>query len=576
MHKLILVYNRGMPLILKYYKFLTSIFIFSTTLIFSAVTANQDEIEAAEILHGERLFQEARFSQYFYHFIQRGGKYNETIDIGDPILEKTHRFFGLPPYQIPFATSAFKGSSFSCRTCHMVEEHVSQKELGMRAYADFASRSPLSARSDQQAVTVRNSPILVASFIDQQAQLFHADGEFSSLQELIIATFTQRNFGWLADEEELASAHICNVIKQDDGTDKLAKRFGGLSYKEVLSGTDNNGDVLAAEYLIDKKFRINVSNNSCNKIIVAISRLLEVYIIDLQFSKDDSALSPYDTFLRINNLPLTADENEPNQEYSKRLLSLILLLEENNDLKFVENNINTDDGKFLFHDQLYKFGHMELQGLKVFFNQANKLKVSNGNCVACHAAPHFTDFKFHNVGVSQVEYEALHGLNSFNRLPVPSLAARIQNANTYLPATSLHPKRRGVFRQAATQADPLHTDLGAWNILFNDDFPAPQHKLYEIICDNMVDCASKDMALQLALATFKTPTLRNLGHSAPYMHNGQIGDLHSLIGFYMNISNNSRTGSIRNADEELTKVTIAPNDIQPLVEFLISLYEDYN
>ncbi len=562
--------------VFNFNRFVTHILIFSTILISSAVTANQNELESAEVFHGERLFLETRFSQHFYHFINQGGHYNEPIDKGDPKLDKTYRFFGLPPYQIPFVTSPFKGGSFSCRTCHMVDEHLNQKELGMRAYSDFASRSPVSKREDKMIVTVRNSPVLVSTSIDKEDLLFHSDGEFASLQELIIATLTQGNFGWLPQENNLATEHICNVIKNDDGTGELANDFGGISYKEVLSGFSSTGGELPAEHMIDNKYRIDVLKSSCNEILTSIAILLEEYIDDLQFSKDSSALSPYDIFLTINNLPLAPNNNESDQVYSARLVSLIDTLEKNNTLKFVESNENTENGQFRYHDQLYKFGEIELQGLKLFFNQNNDLKISNGNCGACHPAPHFTDFKFHNTGVTQVEYEAIHGINSFNKLPIPSLIARIQNANIYLPATSLHPKRQGVFRQAANQTDPIHADLGAWNILFNDDFPNPQKNLYKIICNDKSSCESKDAALQLALATFKTPTLRDLGHSAPYMHNGQISDLHAVIGFYLNASNNSFNGRIRNSDSELNRVKITPKDIQPLVLFLISLYEDYH
>ena len=534
------------------------------------------EIETAEILHGERLFLETRFSQHFNHFINKGGNYNDVVDKGDPRLDKTYRFFGLPPYQIPFATSPFKGSSFSCRTCHMVDEHLNQKELGMRTYSDFASRSPLSARGDMQTVTVRNSPVLVSIAVEKDNLLFHSDGEFASLQELIIATLTQRNFGWLPSEKNLATEHICNVIKYDDGTGKLANEFGGLSYKEVLAGSYSNDKELPTEYMIDKKYHIDISKSSCDEILISIAILLEEYISDLQFSKDSSALSPYDTFLTINNLPLAPNKNESDQEYSTRLLFLIDLLDENNTLKFVERNTNTENGQFRHHDQQYKFSEIELEGLRIFFNQSNHLKISNGNCGACHPAPHFTDFKFHNIGVTQIEYEAIHGINSFNELPVPNLLARAQNANTYLPATSMHPNRQGVFRQAANQADPMQADLGAWNILFNDDFPNPQKKLFKALCNEETNCETKDVALQHALAAFKTPTLRDLGHSAPYMHNGQISDLHAVIGFYLNASSSSFNGKIRNSDSELEKIKIEPKDIQPLVQFLISLYEDYD
>ena len=60
------------------------------------------------------------------------------------------------------------------------------------------------------------------------------------------------------------------------------------------------------------------------------------------------------------------------------------------------------------------------------------------------------------------------------------------------------------------------------------------------------------------------------------MHNGQISDLHAVIGYYLVASSSSREGSLRNIDEELKKMRIAPADIQPLVAFLIALYEDYH
>lgn len=149
--------------------------------------------------------------------------------------------------------------------------------------------------------------------------LFHSDGEFSSLQELIIATLTQRNLGWLPNEERLASEHICSIVKYDDGKGSLASSFGGFSYKEILSGISNKDDALPVEYLIGKTYRIDVLESLCDETILAIARLLGAYISDLQFSKNSLALSPYNTFLTINKLPLIPNENESNHEYSARL-----------------------------------------------------------------------------------------------------------------------------------------------------------------------------------------------------------------------------------------------------------------
>ncbi len=69
-----------------------------------------------------------------------------------------------------------------------------------------------------------------------------------------------------------------------------------------------------------------------------------------------------------------------------------------------------------------------------------------GNCVSCHPAPEFTDFRFHNTGAAQEEYDAVHGAGSFMRLTVPSYAERRRRPDQYLPATANHPSATGVFR----------------------------------------------------------------------------------------------------------------------------------
>ena len=537
---------------------------------------SDSQFQEAEITSGERLFLETRFAYTFYKHVADGGDINAQEYPSDPKLDKTVRFFGLPPYQIPFAESPFKGTAYSCRTCHMVDEHVEQKELGMRAYNDFASKSPVSERSDQQTVTVRNSPILVDSALHRENFLLHYDGEFASLSDLIVGTLTGRNMGWLPNENEIAANHACDVIKNDNGDNELAKEFGSLSYRELFSGTLKSGETVAEENLISPEHRFNVNESSCDKIIQGIVHLISEYIIDLKFQKEEHGPSPYDYFLTINKLPTKPAKGESDQLYTNRLLSQIVTLQRLNKLKLVDRNPNTEDGRFKFHDQPYRFGKTELQGLYIFFNKIPQPKLNAGNCGSCHPAPHFTDFSLHNVGVTQVEYESIHGQNSFNKLRIPTLEERNKNADTYLPANSNHPNRKGIFRQASSETTAHAVDLGAWNILFNDDYPNPQDGLYNLICTSGSKCKTKDQALQNAIATFKTPSLRDLGHSAPYMHNGQINDLHAILGFYIAASINSRRGVIRNADEELKNMNISPKDIKPLVSFLFSLYEDYN
>jgi len=503
---------------------------FASTMLFAE---EAEELDPAEIMLGERLFLESRFAQYF---AAHHDGVNKPLSKGDPALEKTVRFFGLPPYQIPFIDSPYAGQSFSCRSCHLVDEHQEQAELGMRSYSDFASRSPLPTRDDGLRVSVRNSPALVDASLPRRDFLLHFDGEFPSLGHLVRDTMTGRNLGWLADEKDIAIEHICKVVREDDGKSELAKEFGELSYSEAFSGTKADNKTVENEFLVPEELRIDVQKESCDKVFAAAANFIAIYTEDLVFAEDESILSPYDLFIKINNLPSQAEKNESNINYSARLIQEIEALEKQNKLKFVEKNPNTEDGEFQFHDQPYQFGTDQLTGMKVFFNQKDtQEKGSVGNCVACHAAPHFTDFGFHNTGITQVEYDALHGENAFNELKIPSLS-------------------------------------------HNSDYALPQEALYNLLCikDGVVTCKSRDDTLQRSIARFKTPGLRNLGHSAPYMHNGQISDLHAVMSFYLAASINTRQGQFRNPDEEIAKIDIKPKDLNPLVLFLIALYEDYN
>ena len=82
---------------------------------------------------------------------------------------------------------------------------------------------------------------------------------------------------------------------------------------------------------------------------------------------------------------------------------------------------------FEHHDQVFAFGADELAGLRIFLAQpaaaaptADELAAGGpGNCIACHAPPHFTDFGFHNNGVAQEDYDGVHGAGAFAALAIP-------------------------------------------------------------------------------------------------------------------------------------------------------------
>jgi hypothetical protein len=175
--------------------------------------------------------------------------------------------------------------------------------------------------------------------------------------------------------------------------------------------------------------------------------------------------------------------------------------------------------------------------------------------------------------IAQAEYDANHGNGSFAALPIPSLGARTSND---LPATEIHPTATESFRSIPLLANPALTDLGVWNIFLNPDMPNPQAKIRTILCDEHLPaaCPADNVLLDEAIARFKTPGLRDLGHSAPYMHNGQFDTLDNAVGFYLGTSNRARAGTLRNGMNAVRGALI-PADIAPLVAFLKSMNDDY-
>jgi cytochrome c peroxidase len=101
-------------------------------------------------------------------------------------------------------------------------------------------------------------------------------------------------------------------------------------------------------------------------------------------------------------------------------------------------------------------------------------------------------------------------------------------------------------------------------------------KIRAILCDDQQPCPLSDtVLLDRAIARFKTPGLRDLDHSAPYMHNGQFTTLDEIMTFYTEMSTLARAGTLRNGAPELRGIALAAADAMPLVKFLKALNEDY-
>ncbi|MCW5979782.1 MAG: hypothetical protein KIT09_17005 [Bryobacteraceae bacterium] len=124
---------------------------------------------------------------------------------------------------------------------------------------------------------------------------------------------------------------------------------------------------------------------------------------------------------------------------------------------------------------------------------------------------------------------------------------------------------------------------------FAPDFPDPQTRIYHILCvEQQIEAlgglsgagfgaaaCAPDLLLAKAIARFKTPGLRDLGHGEPYMHNGHFDSVEDVIAFYRRGAAMARAGSLRNPALEIRHIALVEADEAPLAAFLKSPNEDY-
>ncbi|HTS09037.1 MAG TPA: hypothetical protein VMP68_25950 [Candidatus Eisenbacteria bacterium] len=523
----------------------------------------ESDATPAEDSIGERLFLDTRFAQYFATHMTA---VNKPLAVGDPVVAQVYTTNGI-------LAGPFAGQSINCRSCHFVTEFQGVSGAGNRTYADFTTRSPIPRPMNGYIETPRNSMHMVGSLQPHPGPtLLHFDGEFATPEDLVKATVTGRNFGWAPDQYQQALAQIALVIRQDDGSDELAQdRTNGLSYGVLFAGTDSR---ITGDLLIPAADRIDVNSATADQILNLVAKCISTYMHDLKFKQDEFGryiASPYDVFLRINHLPVQPNAGESIPQYNRRLYQAVLGL---GNPKWVDGTM----GSFQYHPFPFQFGATELAGLKIFLKAASNATDGSqhaGNCAACHQAPNFSDFLFHNTGVSQEEYDGVHGAGAFMNLSVPSSSERNAIYDLYLPASANHPAAGETFRRAADANHPQFADLGMWNVYLNPDMPKPQASLKSVVCAAGHDC-SVDEGLASTIAQFKTPILRDLEDSSPYLHNGSKLQLADVINFYIHGSQLARQGLLRNPPPEFKAMSLSEDDVNALVAFLISLTEDYD
>ncbi len=499
----------------------------------------QEESDSFDVQLGEKLFKDDRFSQRF--FVKAKGDYNQPLSDGDPGLEQ----LDIPGATIPHP---LQGQQYSCASCHLVDQAASEENpFAVFAYNDFAARTLVPLRDDKTKETLRNSMNLVISNL-QEGKPLHWDGEFFNGVDLTCATLVGRNMGWKSAEEAQAKQNIVNVIRKDDG------RYS------------SDSDVQESYRTAFLKLGIKIEELSDQQVRTQVCQSINTYMQSLDFSRDSSGAfngSAYDQFLELNGLRRQPKANESHRDY----------------LQYIRDHLNyKTDWKFVeatglsFHDHDSEFGALELQGMKVFFTR--------GQCASCHQPPEFTDFNFHNTGLSQLEYENVHEPGAFAALTLPNWEEREKQKKKFFVATGKNPLWEGVMAKTPSVDQPEFVDLGVWNVLGHPDKQKVQKVLRENLCESArrPDCSqwTDQDYLNYAMGAFKTTTLRDLGQTAPYFHNGISPSLDHTLRVYFAVSHMARDGRLVNPDPMLKAMHMMPHDFASMKAFLQSLDEDYD
>jgi cytochrome c peroxidase len=137
--------------------------------------------------------------------------------------------------------------------------------------------------------------------------------------------------------------------------------------------------------------------------------------------------------------------------------------------------------KWYFGKDKSAMSEAAVRGFQVF--------LGDGRCISCHTIEQdhalFTDNRFHNIGV---------GIN------------RIQDRITDIAPAFLRRKAEGIDVDKAVLTDPASSELGRFAVTDGLD----------------------------ELGAFKTPTLRNVAVTAPYMHDGSVATLRDVVVHYNN------------------------------------------
>jgi cytochrome c peroxidase len=153
------------------------------------------------------------------------------------------------------------------------------------------------------------------------------------------------------------------------------------------------------------------------------------------------------------------------------------------------------------------------RGLKIF--------VGKGNCVACHSGPNFSDGKFHDTGVPFFVGQ---------RTPDPGRQDGIRNLRSSRFSLLGH---------------------------YNDDASRRNAAATRALKADRADRSE-----------FRTPSLRNVAVTSPYMHNGSLESLRDVVRHYTRVDPDRLDGSARRL---LRRLDLGATEAEDLIAFLQTL-----
>ena len=450
---------------------------------------------------GEIIFNDVRFSKHFYN--GSNGNVNMPIEqIKEP--EKL----------------------VSCASCHRIDQDL--ETLGMRGYNDFESRTALKIPLPNMSHSLRNTTSLMGIGSQySRHDIAHYDGEVMH-HETYLGNFTGPHHGWSKSEVGLAQSNFIKVVRQD------SQAGSGLGYDTLFLGVD---PAIPNDLRLPPESRVNIETLSDDELIDYIASIGMAYLKSIDFQTDETGEyigSGYDKFLKLNNISRGPKEGESIFQYSRDLLLALKGLKK---------------PKFVISD----FEEQQWRGLKVFFNINAGVNSGRGMCVQCHTPPLFTDQSFHNVAVTQKEYDLKNGNGAFFQIQKKLPTLELRNSSDFYSLDG--------------------ADLGVWNFFARDGKDVLTNFIHQDFCSSG-GCSSEEL-LPLMLARFKTPSLRNLSFSDPYFHNGSSKSLKSVLKHYQEMSTLVRKAQVVNPAPQMRALMINEKDIADLEAFLKSLDEDY-